>query len=127
MVRLFIGLLLTAVWFAGTALALEPDTKPIWQKRVWGQDGKPTYSPLVPKDAGAELPLVFPGRGEFVIGTPKGLLPANADMIVLSINIRQPTNNVFRRPWRSLNRPTNGLNAYIPAICKEMMYALTVS
>ena len=125
MVRLFIGLLLTAVWFAGTALALEPDTKPIWQKRVWGQDGKPTYSPLVPKDAGAELPLVFPGRGEFVIGTPKGLLPANAAAMRITFAVASPLpedtalyviakdwDHLWRQiavPWRQLTQ-TAGLS-----------------
>ncbi len=34
---------------------------------------------------------------------------------------------VRMRPCLSLNRPTHGLNAYIPAMCSEITYELTVS
>lgn len=88
--RFFIGLLLAVVWFAGPAKALEPDTPPIWQKRVWGPDGKPVYSPLVQKDGGAGLPVEFPGRGEFILGTPKGLLPVNAPAMRITFAVTSP-------------------------------------
>ncbi len=86
--RLLLGIWLAALgFFAWPALALEPDTAAVWQKRVWGPDGKPVYTPLVQKAGGAELPLEFPGRGEFILGVPKGLQPANATALRITFAV----------------------------------------
>jgi hypothetical protein len=134
--RLFIGFLLTIIGFAGTALALEPDTAAIWQKRVWAPDGKPVYSPLVPKAGGAELPLEFPGRGEFVLGTPKGLLPATAATMRITFAVAAPlpedtTLYVIAKDWdhlwRQIALPWRQVTATAPGVTGRIEVTVPVS
>ena len=52
--------------------------------------------------------------------------PDRADIVVAATSSTAPTPMAVIRPRRSLKRPTSGLKAYMPAMCSDTTYWLSI-